>query len=52
MLGGSVGALHQRSRFRCSGDGGAGSIAGGRFVPGPICRLTLGRSGDWIMSGY
>lgn len=28
-----------------SGDGVAGSIAGGRAVPGPICCLTLGRSG-------
>ena len=45
MLGGSVGALHQRSRFRFSGDGVAGSIANGHVVPGPICSLTLGRSG-------
>ena len=45
MLCGSVGALHQRSRFRFSGDGVAGSIANGHVVPGPICCLTLGRSG-------
>ena len=45
MLGGSVGALHQRSRFRFSGDGVAGSIANGHVVPGPTCWLTLGRSG-------
>jgi len=45
MLGGSVGALRQRSRFRFSGDGVAGSIANGHVVPGPTCWLTLGRSG-------
>ena len=28
-----------------SGDGVSGSIANGHVVPGPICSLTLGRSG-------